>query len=61
MATQLSQLRLLTGNAFRQLAQSKAGLPLLAILALLFGLTIRGNLKGRGTPLLPAPILLCNC
>ncbi|UOQ69413.1 hypothetical protein MUN86_27400 (plasmid) [Hymenobacter volaticus] len=54
-------MRLLTGNAFRQLAQSKAGLPLLAILALLFGLTIRGNLKGRGTPLLPAPILLCNC
>ncbi|RIV25172.1 ABC transporter permease [Fibrisoma montanum] len=53
LATQLRQLRLITWSAFLSLAKSKAGLPLLAILALLFGLTIRGNLKGRGTPLLP--------
>jgi len=52
-ATQLRQLRLLTGQAFGQLAQSKAGLPLLAVLALVLGLTIPGNLKGRGVPLLP--------
>ncbi|MBG8555027.1 ABC transporter permease/M1 family aminopeptidase [Hymenobacter guriensis] len=52
-ATQLHQLRFLTGQAFQQLVTSKAGLPLLAGLALVFGLTLRGNLKGRGTPLLP--------
>ncbi|MCC3159760.1 ABC transporter permease [Hymenobacter sp. 15J16-1T3B] len=53
VATQLQQLRLLTGDAFWQLAKSKAGLPLLAILAALVGFTVQGNLKGRGTPLLP--------
>ncbi|GAB2955068.1 M1 family aminopeptidase [Hymenobacter coalescens] len=52
-ATQLRQLRLVTWHAFRPLAASKAGLPLLAVLALLVGLTIPGNLKGRGVPLLP--------
>ncbi|PJJ59494.1 ABC transporter permease/M1 family aminopeptidase [Hymenobacter chitinivorans] len=52
-ATQLRQLRLLTGQAFRQLARSKAGLPLLGVLALLVGLTIPANLEGRGVPLLP--------
>jgi ABC-type transport system involved in multi-copper enzyme maturation permease subunit len=53
LATQLRQLRLMTGQGFRQLAKSKAGLPLLAGLALMLGLTIPGNLKGRGVPLLP--------
>lgn len=52
-ATQLRQLRRITWQAFRQLAASKAGLPLLAAVALVVGLTIPGNLKGRGTPLLP--------
>lgn len=52
-ATQLRQLRLLTGQAFLHLARSKAGLPLLAIIALVVGATISGNLKGRGVPLLP--------
>lgn len=52
-ATQLRQLRLLTWQAFLQLAKSKAGLPLLAVLALVVGLTVSGNLKGRGVPLLP--------
>ncbi|QJX48041.1 ABC transporter permease [Hymenobacter taeanensis] len=53
VATQLRQLRLLTGNAFWQLAKSKSGLPLLAVLAGLAALTLRGNLKARGVPLLP--------
>ncbi|KAA9327709.1 ABC transporter permease [Hymenobacter busanensis] len=52
-ATQLRQLRLITWKSFLQLARSRAGLPLLAGLALLIGMTIPGNLKGRGTPLLP--------
>ncbi|RAK69303.1 ABC transporter permease/M1 family aminopeptidase [Hymenobacter edaphi] len=52
-ATELRQLRLITWKSFLQLAKSKAGLPLLALLALLIGLTIPGNLKGRGVPLLP--------
>lgn len=52
-ATQLIQLRLITSKAFLQLAKSKAGIPLLAVLALLLGATIPGNLKGRGEPLLP--------
>ncbi|MBD2717280.1 hypothetical protein KBK19_19730 [Microvirga sp. STR05] len=52
-ATQLHQLRLITWESFRQLAKSKAGLPLLAVFALLVGATIAGNLKGRGVPLLP--------
>jgi ABC-2 type transport system permease protein len=51
--TQLHQLRFLTWNSFRQLAKSMAGLPLLAILAALFAVTLRGNLKARGVPLLP--------
>ncbi|MCC2545818.1 ABC transporter permease [Hymenobacter sp. BT175] len=51
--TQLRQLRLITWESFRQLAKSKAGLPLLAVLALLVGATVPGNLKGRGVPLLP--------
>ncbi|RYU77864.1 ABC transporter permease/M1 family aminopeptidase [Hymenobacter persicinus] len=51
--THWRQLRRLTWTAFRQLATSRAGLPLLTLLALLVGLTIRGNLKGRGVPLLP--------
>jgi ABC-2 type transport system permease protein len=53
LATQLRQLRLITGQAFLQLASSRAGLPLLAALALVVGMTIPGNLKGRGVPLLP--------
>ncbi|HEX8327175.1 MAG TPA: ABC transporter permease, partial [Hymenobacter sp.] len=53
VATQLQQLRLLTGQGFGLLATSKAGLPLLALLALLVGATVSGNLKGRGVPLLP--------
>ncbi|WP_375437690.1 M1 family aminopeptidase [uncultured Hymenobacter sp.] len=53
MTTQLRQLRLLTGEAFWQLARSKAGLPLLVVLAALAALTLRGNLKARGVPLLP--------
>ncbi|AYA37704.1 ABC transporter permease [Hymenobacter oligotrophus] len=52
-ATQLHQLRLMTWKSFLQLAKSKAGLPLLACLALLVGATVPGNLKGRGVPLLP--------
>ncbi|MBJ6110337.1 ABC transporter permease [Hymenobacter sp. BT523] len=52
-ATQLHQLRRIAWECFRQLAASKAGLPLLAVLAGLFALTLRGNLKGRGVPLLP--------
>ncbi|MCR5889981.1 ABC transporter permease [Hymenobacter sp. J193] len=52
-ATQLRQLRLITWKSFVHLAQSRAGLPLLAVLALVVGLTVQGNLKGRGTPLLP--------
>ncbi|GGF06113.1 M1 family aminopeptidase [Hymenobacter cavernae] len=51
--TQLRQLYHITWQAFLPLAKSKAGLPLLAILALLVGLTVPGNLKGRGVPLLP--------
>ncbi|QIL75304.1 ABC transporter permease/M1 family aminopeptidase [Hymenobacter sp. HDW8] len=51
--TQLHQLRLITWESFLQLAKSKAGLPLLAVFALLVGATISGNLKGRGVPLLP--------
>ncbi|MBF9221245.1 M1 family aminopeptidase [Hymenobacter ruricola] len=53
VATQLRQLRRLTGDAFWQLARSKSGLPLLAVLAGLAALTLRGNLKARGVPLLP--------
>lgn len=53
LATQLRQLRLITWQAFLSLANSKTGLPLLALLAALMGATIRGNLKGRGVPLLP--------
>ena len=53
VATQLRQLRLITWQSFVQLAKSKAGLPLLAFLALVVGLTVSGNLKGRGVPLLP--------
>lgn len=53
LGARLRQLRILTGEAFWYLARSKAGLPLLAVLAMLLGLTFRGNLKGRGTPLLP--------
>ncbi|WP_303310868.1 M1 family aminopeptidase [Hymenobacter sp. BT730] len=53
VVTQLRQLRLITSKSFLQLAKSKAGLPLLAVIALVVGLTISGNLKGRGTPLLP--------
>ncbi|WP_400190745.1 ABC transporter permease/M1 family aminopeptidase [Hymenobacter sp. B81] len=52
-ATQLRQLRLITWQSFLPLATSRAGLPLLAGLALVVGLTVQGNLKGRGTPLLP--------
>lgn len=52
-ATRRHQLRRITWEAFRPLARSKAGLPLLAGLALLVAATIPGNLKGRGTPLLP--------
>ncbi|SNC77712.1 Peptidase family M1 [Hymenobacter gelipurpurascens] len=52
-ATQLSQLRRITWESFLPLAKSKAGLPLLALLALLVGATVPGNLKGRGVPLLP--------
>jgi len=51
-ATHLLQLRVITWKAFLQLAKSKIGLPLLAALALIVGLTIQGNLKGRGEPLL---------
>ncbi|MCC3152465.1 M1 family aminopeptidase [Hymenobacter sp. BT770] len=53
LVTQLRQLRLITWESFLQLAKSKAGLPLLAVLALLVGATVPGNLKGRGVPLLP--------
>ncbi|GAA4393193.1 ABC transporter permease/M1 family aminopeptidase [Hymenobacter koreensis] len=53
LATHLHQLRLIAWKGFLQLATSKAGLPLLAIIALVVGLTVQGNLKGRGTPLLP--------
>jgi ABC-2 type transport system permease protein len=53
LATQLHQLRLITWKSFLQLAKSKAGLPLLAVLALVVGATISANLKGRGVPLLP--------
>lgn len=52
-ATPWRQLRIITWNAFLPLAKSKAGLPLLAVLAALVGLTVPGNLKGRGVPLLP--------
>ncbi|GAB3823165.1 ABC transporter permease/M1 family aminopeptidase [Hymenobacter jeollabukensis] len=52
-ATQLRQLRRITWHAFRPLATSKAGLPLLAALALLVGAVVPNNLQGRGTPLLP--------
>ncbi|WP_231576261.1 ABC transporter permease [Hymenobacter sp. DG25B] len=52
-STQLLQLRVITWESFRQLAKSKAGLPLLAAVALLVGAVIPNNLKGRGTPLLP--------
>ncbi|MBD2766317.1 ABC transporter permease [Hymenobacter sp. BT664] len=52
-ATQLHQLRLISWQAFWQLAKSRAGLPLLAVLALVVGLAVPGNLKGRGVPLLP--------
>lgn len=53
LATRLHQLRLLTSTAFLQLAKSKAGLPLLGLLALAVGLAAPGNLKARGVPLLP--------
>jgi ABC-2 type transport system permease protein len=53
LATHLRQLGLLTWNAFLQLAKSKAGLLLLAVMALVVGMTIPANLKGRGVPLLP--------
>jgi len=59
-ATQLHQLRLLTRQAFWQLGRSKAGLPLLAVMALVVGATISGNLKGRGVPLLPRTDFLLN-
>ena len=52
-ATYLRQLRLITWNAFLQLAKSRTGLPLLAVLALVVGLAMPGNLKGKGVPLLP--------
>ncbi|MES2648997.1 MAG: M1 family aminopeptidase [Bacteroidota bacterium] len=51
--TQLHQLRQVTWNAFLQLAKSKTGLPLSAVLALLVGATFQGNLKARGVPLIP--------
>ncbi|GAB3241253.1 M1 family aminopeptidase [Hymenobacter seoulensis] len=53
LVTHLHQLRRITGELFVQLATSKAGLPLLAVLAIVVGFTIPGNLKGRGVPLLP--------
>lgn len=54
-ATHLHQLGLLTRKAFLQIAKSGAGLPLLAILALLMGIAApgNGNLKTKGVPLLP--------
>ncbi|OON65621.1 ABC transporter permease/M1 family aminopeptidase [Hymenobacter sp. CRA2] len=60
LATQLHQLRRITWEAFLPLAKSKAGLPLLAVLALLVGLTIPANLEGRGTPLLPRTDFVLN-
>jgi ABC-2 type transport system permease protein len=60
LATQLRQLRLITWKAFLQLAKSKAGLPLLAVLALMVGLTVPGNLKGKGVPLLPRTDFILN-
>lgn len=59
-ATQLHQLRLITWKSFLQLAKSKAGFPLLAVLALVVGLTVPGNLKGRGVPLLPRTDFVLN-
>ncbi|MCB2408906.1 M1 family aminopeptidase [Hymenobacter lucidus] len=52
-ATQLRQLRLITWHSFLHLAKSKAGLSLLAALALVVGVIIPANLEGRGEPLLP--------
>jgi ABC-type transport system involved in multi-copper enzyme maturation permease subunit len=52
-ATHIRQLQIITWKAFLQLAKSRIGLPLLAVLALVIGLALPGNLKGRGEPLLP--------
>ncbi|SDM64280.1 Peptidase family M1 [Catalinimonas alkaloidigena] len=52
-ATQRRQLRLITWKSFLQLAKHWTGLPLLAVLALMAGLTLPNNLKGQGVPLLP--------
>jgi ABC-type transport system involved in multi-copper enzyme maturation permease subunit len=59
-ATELRQLRLITWKSFLQLAKSKAGLPLLALLALVAGLALPGNLKGRGVPMLPRTDFVLN-
>ncbi|TGE29365.1 M1 family aminopeptidase [Hymenobacter metallicola] len=53
LGTRRHQVRLLTQTAFLQLAKSKAGLPLLGLVALVMGLAAPGNLKARGVPLLP--------
>ncbi|WP_223284649.1 hypothetical protein [Hymenobacter qilianensis] len=55
-----TQLRLIAWKSFLQLAQSKAGFPLLAVLALMMALALPGNLKGRGVPLLPRTDFVLN-
>ncbi|MBA4850365.1 M1 family aminopeptidase [Emticicia sp. BO119] len=54
-ASHLYQLRILTWKTFLQMAKNGAGLPLLAVLALLMGMAAPGdgNLKARGVPLFP--------
>ncbi|WP_439882783.1 ABC transporter permease/M1 family aminopeptidase [Pontibacter sp. MBLB2868] len=51
-ATHLRQLRLIAWKSFLQLAKSKAGLVLLAALALMVTLAMEGNLKAKGVPML---------
>jgi ABC-type transport system involved in multi-copper enzyme maturation permease subunit len=60
VATQLRQLRLITWKSFLQLAKSRAGLPVLALLALLIGLVLPNNLEGKGVPLLPRTDFVLN-
>ncbi|GGK72262.1 ABC transporter permease/M1 family aminopeptidase [Rufibacter glacialis] len=52
--TNLHQLKRITSDSFWTLAKSRIGLLLLGFIALVVGLAMPGNLKGKGVPLLPS-------
>ncbi|MBB6610575.1 ABC transporter permease [Pontibacter sp. Tf4] len=58
--THLRQLRFLTWKSFLQAGKSFTGLPLLAALAFAASLTLEGNLKAKGVPVLPRTDFILN-